>query len=801
MGIKERFGKEIIILDGACGTTLQSCYGLKAGEKPELWCLTKPEIIKEMHLSYLKSGAEIILANTFGANKFKFGDSTKNIIEAAINIAKSAIKENDGKGLVALDIGPLGKLLAPFGELKFDEAYEVFKEIVVSGKNADVIVIETMTDLYEIKAAILAAKENSSLPIIASVTLDANSMTLTGADIETVATLIEGLGVDVIGLNCGFGPQKMLEWIPSLIKLTNLPIMIKPNAGLPYIVNGKLQFDTSEEEFFVCMEKAVELGVSLIGGCCGTTNKYIERISKLKTKKVLNRDFNKEFTRISSYAKTVNIGNNLKPVIIGERLNPTGKPALKEALRKGDFDYLKKEALKQVESGANILDINVGLPDICEKEMLKEVVFAVQSISNIPIQIDSANTLALEYAIRQYNGIPLINSVNGKKESMEAVFPLMQKYGGIAVALMLDENGISEDVQERIKVAKKIILEAKKYGINKNRLLFDPLAMTISTNFKNAINVLDILKICKNELGVSTVLGVSNISFGLPERATINATFFAEALSSGLSAGIIDPNSKVMIDVYNSFLAIHGYDANFELYIKNYSGNSTKLVEKAEDITLEQAIVKGLAKEAEIVTVQLLKKGIAPLAIINEILIPALDIVGKNFETKTIFLPQLLSSAESAKSAFGVLKRELKTNGATEQSKGTIVLATVEGDIHDIGKNIVKVILENYGYNIVDLGRDVKAETILDAIRANNAGLVGLSALMTTTVSNMELTIKFLKSHVNCLIMVGGAVLTESYASKIGADFYAKDAMASAKIAEKVFSQIKKLGVNNETEL
>lgn len=773
-------------MDGACGTMLQTYYGLNAGEKPESWCISQPQIIKELHLRYLQAGSDVILANTFGANRLKFGLDAPNIVKSAVRIAKEAIAMNDGKGYVALDIGPTGKLIYPFGDLLFEEAYETFKEMVLSSDGADLVVIETMTDLYELKAAILAVKENSNLPIIASVTLDALGKTLTGADLENVVCLIEGLGANVLGLNCGFGPQKMLEWLPDLIKYTNLPIMIKPNAGMPFIVNNKLIYDTDENDFAVYMEKAVKMGVRLIGGCCGTTPDYIKKLIPFKNKIIINAKKTGASTRICSYGKTVNFGD--RPIIIGERLNPTGKPLLKEALRKKDFEYLRKEAVRQVEAGADVLDVNVGLPDISEQEMLKEVVVNLQAITDSPLQIDTADILAMEPAIRAYNGIPLINSVNGKKESMDVVFPLMKKYGGVAVALMLDEKGIPDEPEERISIARKIIKEAQKYGIGKERFLFDPLALTVSTGFKNALNVLEIIRKCRDSLGVNTVLGVSNVSFGLPNRSLINSAFFAEVLEAGLSAAIIDPTNKAVLGTYHAHNALHGHDKNFVEYIRIYSSNEETKTEYSDYLTLEKAVTRGLSKEAAKLTEVLLQSGKPALLVVNEILIPTLDKIGKSFETGAIFLPQLLSSAESAKQAFAVIKNELNAKNQHSKSKGTIVLATVEGDIHDIGKNIVKVILENYGYSVIDLGRDVKKEQILDTIKSNKVGLVGLSALMTTTVSNMEKTIRYLKENISVPVMVGGAVLTEPYSKKIGADFYAKDAMASVRIADLVFS-------------
>lgn len=786
MKLKERLENEILIMDGACGTFLQTFYGLKGGEKPESWCLSHPELIEQMHKMYVDAGSDIILSNSFGANRLKFGDLAPEIVEKAVALAKKVAYSSKKKIYVGLDIGPTGKLIYPFGDLSFEQAYETFKEMVLAGKMADLIVIETMTDLYELKAAILACKENSDLPIIASVTLDSSGKTLTGADLNTLACFIEGMGVDVLGLNCGFGPQKMLEWIPEIIGKVSIPIMIKPNAGMPYIINGKLKYDTDEDTFSHYIEKAIDMGVTLVGGCCGTTPSYIEVISKLKNRKTNNRVYSKYKPMVCSYAKTVFLGE--KPIMIGERLNPTGKPPLKEALRSKNFDYLKAEAIRQVESGADILDVNVGLPDISEKEMLRESIINIQAITDVPLQIDTADLQAMEKALRVYNGIPLINSVNGKKESMEKVFPLMKMYGGICVALMLDEKGIPETADGRLEIAKSIIKEAAKYGISKERFLFDPLVMTISTGQENAAIVLDVLRECKNNLELNTVLGVSNISFGLPNRALINAVFFAQALASGLSAGIVDSTNKAMAEVFNAHCALSGDDFKFEKYISLFSSSEVKDLESV--LTLEKAIEKGLKKESGILTRKLITLGKEPLDIVNNLLIPTLDKIGKNFEKGIIFLPQLLQSADSAKEAFFAIKEELTRANVVSESKGTIVLATVEGDIHDIGKNIVKVILENYGYTVIDLGKDVKKEEILQASINNNVGLIGLSALMTTTVTNMENTIRYLKTKISTPIMVGGAVLTEKYAEKIGANYYAKDAMSSARIADMVFGPL-----------
>jgi 5-methyltetrahydrofolate--homocysteine methyltransferase len=581
----------------------------------------------------------------------------------------------------------------------------------------------------------------------------------------------------------------MVEWVRKLRKFTNLPIMVKPNAGMPVIVNGKLQYDIGPDEFADFMKKCVEEGAQLIGGCCGTTHKYISKLYDIKKTAKVTPIEKKVFSRVSSYGKTVNFGDI--PLVIGERINPTGKKLLKEALKNEDMEYVKSEAVRQIEAGAHVLDVNVGLPGVDEVDMLSKAIKSVQSITDLPLQIDTSNVEALEKALRIYNGIPLINSVNGKKESMKEVFPLAKKYGAMIVGLTLDESGIDDTAEGRIKVALNLINTASLYGIGKEKLLIDPLAMTISTGPNNAKTVLEIIDLAKKQLGVKTVLGVSNISFGLPNRQNVNSVFFAQVLSKGLDAGIIDPTSDVMMSVYYSFLALNGQDENCGNYVAKFGSleEKEKPLDVSHKLSLEQAVFKGLSKEAIEKTEKLLKDGMAPLDIVSNVLMPALDKIGEDFEKGTIFLPQLLSSAESAKSAFNVINTAISASGQVVEKKGTIVLATVEGDIHDIGKNIVKVVLENYGYEIIDLGRDVKIEKVVDAAIKNDIKLVGLSALMTTTVDNMRKTIVKLREKSGCKIMVGGAVLTQDYAKEIGADFYAKDALASVKIAEEVFSK------------
>ncbi len=794
----ERLGKELLVLDGGMGTLLQE-RGLKPGELPELWSMERIEEMIDIHSQYFEAGSDIVLANTFGANRQKFVSEEyelEDIITAAIiNVKEGAyLGVHDGREVYAgLDIGPTGKLLKPMGTLSFEEAYDTYKEVVEYGAEAgaDLIYIETMNDTYELKAAVLAAKENCSLPVFATVAFDENGKLLTGADIPSVVALLEGLRVDALGINCGLGPKQMLPILKEIVKYTNLPIIVKPNAGLPKQKDGEVYYDVTPKDFAIYMEEIVKCGASLIGGCCGTTPDYINEVSeKLKfsndfyTRELPKRE-NK--TIVSAYGKAVEIGD--KPVIIGERINPTGKKLLKQALKDHDIDYILKEAVSQQEAGAHILDVNVGLPDIDEVAIMKEAVENIQSIISMPLQIDTVNEKAMEAAMRIYNGKPMINSVSGKQESMDKVFPLIKKYGGVVVGLTLDEEGIPADADGRVRIAGKIIEEAAKYGIPKKDIVIDVLAMTISSDPDGAKVTLEALKKVRETYRVRTVLGVSNISFGLPERKTINANFYTMAMQSGLSAGIINPSSEDMMKSYNSYCALMGYDENFERYISTY-GEKKEVIsvksEKKSGITLKQAIEKGLREEAHHLANELAAT-MDSLTIINEQMIPALDYVGKGFESGEIFLPQLLMSAEAAKIAFAVLKENLSESEEDASVKEKIILATVQGDIHDIGKNIVKVLLENYGFDVIDLGKDVDPEVIAEKAVRENVSLVGLSALMTTTVVSMEETIKVLRNtKPGCKIMVGGAVLNQEYADSIGADFYGKDAMQSVYYAQKL---------------
>lgn len=763
----------IKFFDGAMGSMLN----LAAGELPEQLNITDPHRVFAVHKGYAEAGADFITANTFGANSLKY-DNVAELVKAGVALAKKTGKK------VALDIGPTGKLLKPMGDLDFEKAVELFSEVVNAGKDAsDVVIIETMSDTYELKAAILAAKENCDLPVIASMIFDEKGRLLTGGDVKSACAMVEGLGVDAIGFNCGLGPKQMIGLVKELRKHTSLPIIVMPNAGLPESVNGKTVYNVSPEEFAQDMKEIALLGVSYLGGCCGTTPEHIKEMISLCSGIDDNVPEKKNETVVTSYSTAVTIGK--KPVVIGERINPTGKKLFKEALRNNDIDYIVKEGLSQQEKGAHILDVNVGLPEIDEVKMLTDAVFSLQSVLPLPLQLDSSDPKALESALRIYNGKAMINSVNGKKSSMEEIFPLVKKYGGVVVCLCLDESGIPETAQGRIDIAKKIISTAEEYGIDKKDLVVDALTMTISTNKDNAVETLKAVKYIRNELGVGTVLGVSNISFGLPKRDAINTAFYTLALENGLSAGIINPLSEGMMNAYYSYNALMGYDDNCQEYIESVSQiQTTSSANTVMD--LKTAVIKGIKEDASACAKELLKDT-APLDVINEYIIPALDVVGDGFENNKIFLPQLLMSADAAKSAFDVIKQHLIVAGEDKKSGNKIVIATVEGDIHDIGKNIVKVLLSNYGFDVIDLGKDVKCEKVLEEAIKNDCKLVALSALMTTTVANMEKTIKLIHDNTDAKVLVGGAVLTKSYAKMINADYYAKDAMESVRIAKAFF--------------
>lgn len=789
MTIREEIGKRILFFDGGMGTLLQE-QGLQAGELPETWNLKNPEPIIQIHKAYLAAGADIILANTFGANRFKYGEDLEKIVTAGVANAKKAVAESGKKAYVALDIGSTGKLLKPMGTLDFEEAVGVFAEIIRVGEKAgaDLILIETMSDTYELKAAVLAAKENSTLPIMATVIFDESKKMLTGASPQVVVSLLEGLGVDALGINCGLGPKQMKEIVKELLKYASIPVIVNPNAGLPRSENGKTVFDVGAEEFAEDMEEIVTMGAWFAGGCCGTTPAHIQAMVE-KCKEITPVPIApKNYTFVTSYSTAVELGG--RPVIIGERINPSGKSKFKQALRDHNIDYILEEGVKQEDSGAHILDVNVGLPEIDEAAMMETIVYELQSIMPIPLQIDTTNMEAMERALRIYNGKPMINSVNGKAEVMEQVFPLVKKYGGVVVGLALDEDGIPDTTEGRLAIAEKIYQTGEKYGISRKDIVIDALVMTMSTNNESAKITLDTVKEITAR-GGKTVLGVSNISFGLPQRELINAAFFTMAMNNGLSAGIINPNAKAMRQAYDTFCVLGGYDVQCMNYIENYAvTDAPNAVAKpaAAKLNLTDSIIKGLKDQAYRATEEELKTK-EPMEIINGELVPALDVVGQGFEKGTMFLPQLLMSAEAAKAGFEAIRQYVQSHGEAQEKKATIVIATVKGDIHDIGKNIVKVLLENYGYEVIDLGKDVPPEKIVETVVDKHAPLVGLSALMTTTVVNMEESIKELHKEAPwCKIMVGGAVLTQEYADMIGADFYGKDAMQSVYYAERLLN-------------
>ncbi|MGN0333822.1 MAG: homocysteine S-methyltransferase family protein [Lachnospiraceae bacterium] len=795
----ERLGKELLFMDGGTGTLLQE-KGLKPGELPEKWNLERMEDVIDIHRQYYEAGSDIVLSNTFGANALKFHDSEyelEDVVTAAVVNVKEAAQlgVHDGREVYAgLDIGPTGKLLKPMGDLDFEEAYNAFKEVAMIGEQAgaDLIHIETMSDTYEVKAAVLAAKENTKLPVFATMIFDEKGKLLTGGDVPSVVAMLEGLGVDALGINCGMGPEQMMPILDEIMSLASVPVIVKPNAGLPKQRDGEVYYDVLPENFAELMTQIVKKGAALVGGCCGTTPDHIramvDRIRQTHAfeERIVPKKHN--HTIVSSYGKAVFLGE--KPVIIGERINPTGKKAFKQALKEHDLDYILKEGIKQQDCGAHILDVNVGLPDIDEKAMMVEVVKELQSVSSLPLQIDTVNAEALEAAMRIYNGKPMVNSVNGKQEEMDKVFPLIKKYGGVVVGLTIDEDGIPDTVEGRVRVAGKIIEEAKKYGIEKKDIVIDVLTMTISSDPESAKITLGALKAVREKYGVCTVLGVSNISFGLPYRPAVNSNFYTMAMQNGLSAGIINPMSEDMMRSYYSYCALMNYDENCEEYIRQYGNQKVDVpAAKSTELTLKAAIIKGLKEEAHHAAFAMVKER-EPLSIINEEMIPALDEVGKGFEKGTVFLPQLLMSADAAKIAFAVLKEELAKSGTDEQEKDKVILATVKGDIHDIGKNIVKVLLENYSFDVIDLGKDVPPEVVVETAIKEDVKLVGLSALMTTTVVSMEETIKQLREKKpDCKVMVGGAVLNQDYADMIGADFYGKDAMQSVYYAQELFSE------------
>ncbi len=788
MNIRDFMKNNIVYLDGGMGTLLQKS-GLQPGELPERWNISHPEVIREIHKSYYDSGSNIVNTNTFGANLLKFSlDELDEIICCAVKNADEARKESSGdqEKFIALDVGPTGKLLKPLGDLDFEDAVRTFAETIRLGKKhgVDLITIETMNDSYETKAAVIAAKESCDLPIIVTNAYGENGRLMTGADPAVMAAMLEGLGVDAIGANCSLGPKQLMGVMDELLKYCSVPVAFKPNAGLPKSDGKVTYYDVDAEEFAEDIKLSVENGVRIVGGCCGTTPEYIKKVCELTHDMRPKEIEKKTYSVCTSYNKAVFFGE--KPILIGERINPTGKKRFKQALLENDIGYILQEAVNQQAKGVHVLDVNVGLPGIDEAQMLTNSVCELQCVTDLPLQIDSSDPVAMESALRRYNGKAMINSVNGKKESMNAIFPLVKKYGGFVVALTLDEKGIPDTVDGRMKIASRILSAAAEYGIKKKDIIFDPLAMTVSADKMSAVITLETVKRITEQLGCNTSLGVSNVSFGLPSRELVNAAFFTTAMENGLSAAIMNPYSARMMEAYYSFNVVKGLDDNCMDFINFASQQEVQTTAKQESsLTLKEAIEKGLKEKSSEITAAMLSEN-APLDIVNAHVIPALDNVGKRFEEKKLFLPQLLMSAEAAKASFEVIKAGMAADGGSVK-KGSIVIATVYGDIHDIGKNIVKLLLENYGYNVIDLGKNVPPETILEAVIENHAPLVGLSALMTTTVPAMEETVKLIKENAPwCKTVVGGAVLSQDYADKIGADKYAADAMESVRYAESV---------------
>ena len=794
MDFKNFLQENIVYLDGGMGTLLQA-NGLKPGELPELWNITHPDVITKIHTDYFNAGSNVVCTNTFGANCLKFDDSKlEEIIMSAVYNAKNAAARSatNNEKFIALDIGPTGKLLKPLGDLDFEDAVAVFAKTIKLGVKygVDLIIIETMNDSYETKAALLAAKENSDLPVIVSNAYGEDGKLMTGATPAAMVAMLEGMGADAIGANCSLGPKQLRSVALELLQNASVPVILKPNAGLPKTVDGKTVFDITIDEFATELSDIIKSGVRVVGGCCGTTPEYINALTNKTNTLSPVTLCDKNLTVVSSYTHAVKFDKS--PILIGERINPTGKKRFKQALLENDIDYILSEGVNQQEKGVHILDVNVGLPDIDEITMLKNAVCELQAIIDLPLQIDTADISAMETALRRYNGKAMINSVNGKADSMASIFPLVKKYGGVVVALTLDEDGIPTTAQKRVEIAKKILATAAKYGIEKKDIIFDTLAMTISADTSAARATLDALHTIKTELGCHTSLGVSNVSFGLPNRDAVNSTFFAMALSNGLSAAIMNPYSADMMKTYYTFNALNNLDQNCAEYI-SHADEFTSTVQATTTVKnelncssdLQHAIIKGFKEKAADLTKQMLSSA-KPLDIVNNDIIPALNTVGIGFENKTVYLPQLLMSAEAAKSAFEVIKSSVSTD-SDKNNKATIIIATVHGDIHDIGKNIVKLLLQNYGFNVIDLGKDISADVIVQNVVEQKAQIVCLSALMTTTVPAMQETIDLIKEKAPyCKTIVGGAVLTQEYADKIGADKYAKDAMEAVRYAEEI---------------
>lgn len=839
--------KNRVILDGGMGTMLQAA-GLGLGERPDVFGMKHPDVVERIQHSYVEAGSQVLYANTFGTNAHKLegtGYTVEEVISANIAVAKRAAA---GKAKVALDVGPIGELLEPLGMLSFEKAYEIYAQVVRAGVSCgvDLIIFETMTDLYEVKAAVLAAKENSDLPIWTTMSFEASGRTFTGTTVATMALTLTGLGVDALGINCSLGPKEVMPLVEELRNWTDLPIIVKPNAGLPDPATG--EYSMGAEEFGKRMAVFPAMGASIFGGCCGTDPDFIRAlavglagesaVSGEMRQGVENsqsgqeeKDAGKEWRRVEGkedFGRKVDLSgqlleeggerelhrgvcsasqvaefgrisceerirNSSRILVIGERINPTGKKRFQQALREGDMNYIMERAIEQADAGADILDINVGLPGIEEAEMMARVVKAVQSVVSLPLQIDSSDPEAVEAGLRACNGRAIVNSVNGEQEVLEKVLPIVKKYGAAVVGLTMDKGGIPETAKARIAIAERIVKAAESYGIPREDVLIDALTLTISAQQRQAAETLKAVRYIHEKMGLHCVLGVSNISFGLPERIHITASFLTQAMCCGLDFPIVNPNQKEIMDMVASYRALSGEDVDSAAYIERFAGenpgkemNASPASPVSTEMNIETAVLKGLKQEVANLTEKHLET-MSELDVINQKLIPALDIVGEKYEKQQIFLPQLINAANAACAGFDLIRTRIAGRGGESLSKGKIVMATVEGDIHDIGKNIVRVVLENYGYQVIDLGRDVPVETVVEAVLKEDVSLVGLSALMTTTVSSMQKTIAALRESGHpCRIFVGGAVLTESYAMEIGADYYAKDAKASVDIAKEV---------------
>ena len=788
--IREYLKDNILIFDGAMGTMLQK-EGLPIGDNPEIFGIKNPHKLLKIHKKYLEAGSNVLTTNTFGCNELKvnkLGYTVEEVIDRAVSIAKQAIEESDKSKprFVALDIGPIGEMLEPMGTLSFDRAYEIFKRQAIQGEKsgADLIIIETMMDLYEAKAAVLAAKENTNLPVICTMTFDENGRSFTGCLPEAMVATIEGLGVDALGVNCSLGPKQLLPIVKTITELANVPVIVQANAGLPVIKEGQAVYEMNDEEFFQGVKDFVDLGVSIIGGCCGTNETFIKKISDNIDKLQKKEPKRRKSTIVCSAAKYIDIKG---PTIVGERLNPTGRQLLIDAYVSGNNDYVINLALEQSKEGSEILNVNVGVPDLDEERAMKRVIKGIQEVVDVPLQLDSSNVKALEAGLRYYNGRTIVNSVNGKEKSLETILPIVKKYGACVVGLTLDENGIPSTAEGRFNIAKKIVERAEQYGIKRQDIFIDCLSLTVSAQQDEAMETIKAIKMVKENLGCKTILGVSNISFGIPNRQALNNTYLNLALGAGLDLAIINTEDRTMVESIDAYKVISNMDKGCLDYIEKFkfvsNDNKTKERKNYDNLTLEDVIERGLKEEAKDLTLKILESHDEHF-VLDKVLIPALDVVGTKYDKGELFLPQMIQAAETVKVSLNIIKERLSKNNNTS-SKGKIIVATVQGDIHDIGKNIVKIMLENYGYEVIDLGKDVPIEEVVKRAKEENIQLIGLSALMTTTVENMKKTIKALKeNNINARVFVGGAVVTEEYAQKINADYYSKDAKSAVEIAK-----------------